>query len=361
MDRRSGEPRLPLPRRGLAVIPEEAEVVRTIFDLYLQSRSVGFVTQRLNELGFATKRHTSKKGNIRGGRKWHKSAVYQILKNPLYVGKLRGTDGELHRGEHEPLVSLATFEKVAESLQPGSPRRLRATNTKTYLLTGLLRCVPCNSPMCSAQGRSHTGKRYRYYRCIHQTKYGGKCPTGNLPAMEIEDAVIAQVKEVAARGEVRQRILDRFFSDKGALSAAETTRANLQVRLEGLNAESKRLLTAFSASGKGGGVTLATRLGEIETESDHLRIQLGEVEDRLRALAGAQNQVERITRLLDSFGQLWDALVLQEQRKLLHLLVDRVVVDLDAGGFRIEFNELRPPVAPETSTPTPPAATEVAS
>ena len=128
----------------------------------------------------------------------------------------------------------------------------------------------------------------------------------------------------------------------------EKTRANLLGRIEDLNAESKRLLGAFSDVGGSGGKTLAKRLGEIETEIDHLRIQLGEVEDRLRALTGAQRQVEHVARLLDGFGTLWGALVPQEQRELLHLLIDRIVVDLDAGGFRVEFHEVRvaPPAAP---------------
>ena len=336
--------------RGLAVIPEEAEVVRTIFDLYLQTHSIGFVTERLNELGFATKRHVSKKGKTRGGRRWHKSAVYQILKNPLYAGKIRGADSQLHAGQHAQIVSLEAFEKVAESMSLRSTGRLRTSRKAEYLLTGLLRCAPCNAAITSGRGTSRNGKRYRYYRCVHQQRFGGHCPTGLLPAAEIEDAVVAQVKEVATRGEVRQRVLDRFFSDTSALTAAETTRANLAERIEQLNAESKRLLTAFSAAGAGGGTTLAKRLGEIEAETDRLRIQLGEVEDRLRALAGAQHQVERVTRLLDGFTTIWDALVPQEQRELLHLLIDRVVVDLDAGGFRIEFHEVR--VAPAQASPS---------
>jgi hypothetical protein len=208
--------------------------------------------------------------------------------------------------------------------------------------------------MTSAQGTSRNGKRYRYYRCVYQQQHGGRCPTGHLPAMEIEEAVIAQVREVATRGEVRRRILDRFFTDTGALTAAEATRAQLLARIEERNAESKRLLAAFSDADGGGGKTLAKRLGEIETEVDHLRIQLGEVEDRLRALTGAQRQVERVARLLDGFGTMWSALVPQEQRELLHLLIDRVVVDLDAGGFRITFHELRvaPPPAPAATLRT---------
>lgn len=347
--------------RGLTVIPTEAELVRTIFDLYLQTHSIGQVSQRLNELGFATKRHVSKKGQVRGGRRWDKSAVYQILRNSLYVGKIRGADGQLYAGQHEPLISPAAFEKVADSMSLRTTGRLRINRKADYLLTGLLRCAPCGAAMTSARGRGRGGKQYRYYRCVHQDRYGVRCPTGLLPAAQIEAAVVAQVKEVATRSEVRQRVLDRFSSDMGALTAADAARATLAGRIEQLNAESKRLLNAFAAADGAGGNTLARRLGEIEAESDKLRIQLGEVEDRLRTLAGAQHQVERMARLLDGFGQLWGALVPQEKRELLHLLVDRVVVDLDGGGFRIEFHETHVAPGPASGPPAQALLEEVAS
>jgi len=340
-------------QRGLAIVPKEAEVVRTIFDLYLQTHSIGFVTDRLNELRITTKRHVSKKtGRVRGGRAWNKSGVYQILRNPLYIGKVRTGDGELHEGEHDPIVSTEAFEKVAESMSQRSTGRIRRSRKSEYILTGLLRCGPCDAAMTSSRGTSRNGKRYRYYRCVHQQENGGSCPSGFLPAADIEDAVIAQVKEIATQGAMRQKILDRFFSDTGALTTAEATRADLLARIENLNGESRRLLAAFRDAESGGGKTLAKRLGEIETESDRLRMQLGEVEDRLRGLTAAQQQVDRVAELLDSFGTIWDALVPQEQRELLHLLVERIVVDLDAGGFRIAFHEVRVAPTPPTAAPS---------
>jgi len=53
-------------------------------------------------------------------------------------------------------------------------------------------------------------------------------------------------------------------------------------------------------------------------------------------------------RVNDATGEVEIEFVPQEQRELLHLLIDRVVVDLNAGGFRITFHELRvaPPSAP---------------
>jgi len=80
-------------------------------------------------------------------------------------------------------------------------------------------------------------------------------------------------------------------------------------------------------------------------------------EARLRGLTAAQQQVDRVAHLLDSFDTIWDALVPQEQRELLQLLVEGIVVDLDAGGFRIVFHEVR--VAPTHPPAAVPSAEEV--
>ena len=45
-------------------------------------------------------------------------------------------------------------------------------------------------------------------------------------------------------------------------------------------------------------------------------------------------RAERVAALLDGFDQIWDALVPEERRELLHLLVREVVVDLGRGGLR---------------------------
>ena len=337
-------------RKALVLVPKEAELVRSIFEMYLQTHSMGFIIERLNAKGLTTKRHVSKKGRVRGGGPWNKSAIYHVLRNPLYIGKIRTSDGELHEGEHEAIVSIEAFEKVAETMSHRTTGRLRKNRKSEYILTGLLRCGPCGTAMTSSQGKSRSGRRYRYYRCVRQQENGGHCPTGLLPAADIESAVIAQVKDVATQGEIRQRILDRFLSEAGALTEAEETRAAILARIEDLSGESRRLLDAFRNPGAGGGKTLASRLGEIEAEVDRLRIRLGDVEERLEALTDARSKVERVTDLLDGFGEIWDALVPQEQRELLHLLVERIVVDLESGGFRIDFHEVKvapPPTAEE--------------
>ncbi len=76
-------------RRALEIIPEEAEVVRLAFELYLRTRSIGLTAKRLNARGFKQKKHVSKAGREVGGRPWDKNTVHRLLRNPLYVGKVR--------------------------------------------------------------------------------------------------------------------------------------------------------------------------------------------------------------------------------------------------------------------------------
>jgi site-specific DNA recombinase len=305
-------------------------------------------------LGLTTKARVSKKGRKVGGRSWDKNTVHRVLTNPLFVGKVRSADGQLHPGEHKPLVTLEAFEAVATSMKERTTGRVRKNRKPEYFLTGLLRCGPCDAAMTSALGTGRKGRRYRYYRCVHQQTKGGRCPTGLLVADEVEAAVVTQVKEIAARGDVRQRILDRFFSDSGALAAAEAAHAKLAHRIQEKDAESKCLLDSFSAAGGGGGKTLAKRLGLIETETDHLRIKIGVVEERLRALRDAREQVERVSSMLDNFEALWKQFTMEERRELLHLLIQRVVVDFGAGGLRIDFHDVRLPSAAAPAEPSEP-------
>ena len=58
--------------------PNEAAIVRKIYDLYLGGKGLQAITNMLNEEGAAT----------RFGRTWHISTVRQILSNPTYTGDL---------------------------------------------------------------------------------------------------------------------------------------------------------------------------------------------------------------------------------------------------------------------------------
>ncbi|MBI4511493.1 MAG: recombinase family protein [Deltaproteobacteria bacterium] len=327
-------------KRALAVVPEEAAVVKLAFDLYSKMRSIGAVAEKLNALGHTQKRHATKKGKRVGGHAWDKNAVHRLLRNPLYAGKVKQKD-ELYQGEHAPLVGTDVFERVQKGLAERSTGRgARRSRRPEYLLTGILRCLPCDAAMTSSVGRGRNGKSYRYYRCRREANEGKACPTGLLAADEVESAVIAQVREAARRGDLQRQILAELNEDDGSLVEAQAQRGRLTARLAELNGEARRLLTAFSDKGAGSKL-LVERLGELEAEMDRVRLELGEVEARLRSVVGVRHEVERVAEFLDAFDGLWDALVPTERRELLHVLVRRVGVNTATGQLHIKLHDLK--------------------
>lgn len=188
---------------GLRLVEEEAKFVRLVFEVYAQTRSLDATAEQLNMLGLSQKRYETRKGVKRGGGPWTRNAVHTVLRNPLYVGKVRGHGGSLHAGQQESIVEEATFADAARRLNGRTTARKRPTLRSEYLLAGLLSCGPCGSPMrpSSAKGRDRV---YRYYRCAQHQRRVGRCSRGQVSAVSIEEGVLAQAMEFARREEMRE-------------------------------------------------------------------------------------------------------------------------------------------------------------
>jgi site-specific DNA recombinase len=70
------------------------------------------------------------------------------------------------------------------------------------LLKGLVRCTACGCAM-SHHFTTNGNKRYRYYVCINAQKRGwDKCPSPSLPAAELEQFVVDQIRVLGQDGQV---------------------------------------------------------------------------------------------------------------------------------------------------------------
>jgi site-specific DNA recombinase len=100
----------PASRKRVANVAE-AQRVRAIFALYLKHKGLIPVVQELARRGWTTKCWTTRKGRQRGGRPFTKTALHQLLRNVVYIGKLRYRT-ELHPGEHEAIVEERVWQRV---------------------------------------------------------------------------------------------------------------------------------------------------------------------------------------------------------------------------------------------------------
>ncbi len=188
----------------LVVDPKEAEVIRMIFNLYIQEQSLLTVARILNEKGFRTKTYI-RKGKITGAVKFKNTNIQLTLKNRLYAGQIFYR-GEIYQGLHEPIVSEEIFRQANEIL--ASNRRLRGVskNTKCVgLLGGLLRCKDCGVAMCHTYARKGS-RKYLYYLCLDAIKRNRKaCPTRSLSAPKIEAAVLHYLRQVCSEPQLGEK------------------------------------------------------------------------------------------------------------------------------------------------------------
>ncbi len=118
-----------------AIVPEEAETVRFIFTRYLELGSLGALLEELDRRGIRTKACRLTGGRVRGDIRFGAGSLAYLLKNRFYIGEI-GYRGEVHRGEHEPILDRHLFEAVQAQLAANAvARRLQLKGTAA-LLTG---------------------------------------------------------------------------------------------------------------------------------------------------------------------------------------------------------------------------------
>ncbi|MBT8456467.1 MAG: recombinase family protein, partial [Alphaproteobacteria bacterium] len=192
--------------RGLVINAEEADTVRAIFDLYDELGCLNAVMRRANEMGLRSKQHSFRSGRVQGGNPFSRGQIYALLRNPIYIGKIRHKT-QVWDGQHEPIIDAAVWDRVQAKLQAASVRpRGRKTAarqtgaTPVAPLTGKLR-DETGDRLTPTHTRRH-GRQIRYY-VSNRLISGGTDPRGwRLPAPALERAVadtIAQLLSNRAR------------------------------------------------------------------------------------------------------------------------------------------------------------------
>ena len=74
--------------------------------------------QELNAQGIVSKQRLSRRGLTSGGVPYSRGALYELLKNRLYLGEIPYR-GEVYRGQHEAIVERSLWERVQQHLARG--------------------------------------------------------------------------------------------------------------------------------------------------------------------------------------------------------------------------------------------------
>jgi DNA invertase Pin-like site-specific DNA recombinase len=184
--------------KTLTAVPEEAEIIRFIFQLYSEGKGIRVILNHLKDKGYKT----------RAGKDFTKSSVARILENPKYCGTLvrnRWDTGKVFVDKHsprkraeaewiahedrediEPIVSKELY-KACQEIREG---KVNTQNQKGIYrghseYAGLIVCGKCGSSYTKNQDRGRV-----FYNCSKKKREGvAACDNPNVSLKELEEGI----------------------------------------------------------------------------------------------------------------------------------------------------------------------------
>lgn len=264
--------------RGITLIPEEAEIIRSFVDRLLAGATLTSLASELNERGIS---------GAHGGR-WTATSIKKMVQSGRIAG-LREIDVHGSRRVVGPaawpaIITPAELERLRARLNSFTPQR----PARSYLLSGMMVCGRCGARMNAAPQRA-----MRRYRCRYQD---GGCGLG--------------INADGVEGEVVGRLFVRLRDPDTPLVIARADTDALVAEIQAADARLTELAGMF-----GGGLSDAE--WKAAREPVVARLEVAQ-----RALRDIPTEGERITDLEER----WSGLAFHIRRAQLRLYVRAVVI-----------------------------------
>ncbi len=174
-------------KNGTYIPDENADLIRRIFNEFLSGDGYVTIARRLNDEGYKTLR----------GNKFENRTIEYIIRNPVYIGKLRWTPGgngsQTHYhsdaetiivdGTHEAIIPSDKWNEAQEKAESLKNRHIKFSHTNAvksdFMLRGLLKCSNCGATMVN------TKDGYQCHKYTH-----GFCDKSHYVSKSIADQTV---------------------------------------------------------------------------------------------------------------------------------------------------------------------------
>lgn len=317
----------------LAIVPEEAEIVKMMYELYAYGDKSEDGTYR--PVGRNTiARHLNKMGikNRKGGA-WATSSVTRMLQNPVYMGKLtwdyrktikRTENGKvipyrpinenplIYDGLHESIVSEELWHTVEDKIKNNRPSVMPDFGTMKNPVAGVVRCAFCGNAM-QRRPYEKTGQPASLICLTHG------CPNVSAPLYAVESRLIDSLERWVE--EYKISLKNPKNNSHSKKQVIESTVEALQKEITNLHSQ---LDNTFDLLEQGVYTTeIFTKRNQVITQKiSEKENQLHELMDKSELIRKQENQnttlIPKIEYLLDVYYKLSPA----EQNTLLREVVD---------------------------------------
>ena len=353
------------PASKLEAAPRKLDIVRKMFEKYLETKSISAVSKYL----------ISHKITSKSGKDYSLPGIKEILQNPVYCIADKDSleyfrscgsdvcfdescfDGKtglisynkrdyskansprqsrdkwiIAAGKHEGIISGKEWTAVQNSIDSSNPTgKAPAKMHNDYsLLSGMIICEKCGERMFA---KIHSGARsdHRNFSYICSKKIrGGKahCDCPNLSGSATDDAVCRQLLGYADRGSQVYEGIERLRNEIDTESSSDKA-DELRKSIEECDRKAENLLSAVS-SGNAGEALLAhinSELQKLDEQKKQLTEMLNELDRTDDIGAEHKDQLDVFVSALSSFKSSYDNMTVYEKRDLVKILIHKITWD----------------------------------
>ena len=339
------------------IIPEEAEIVRKIFNMYLEGASLDQIKSYLETNGIKTKK---------GKSVWSKQIIQDMLCNERFAGdmllqktyiencinkKVKKNRGEMAKylitNNHPAIISKETFKLVQAEIARRSSKRKTSDLSITeqgkysgkFALTEILVCGECGSPY-----RRKTwvikGEKKRVWRCLNRVEHGTQyCKRSvSIDEEKLQEAICRGLRNAFEyQDEVSELILS-------GLSYAVTGDDNIldayviEQKIKDLKQDMEDMIT-MSMRTEGDTEKFEVEIRKISDQLCAMRSQLEVARSQTQASEKVNQEIESIkTFLADTeinFSE-YNEIVVRKLIECIRVMPDGNLVIVLKGGMTIE-------------------------
>lgn len=333
--------------KELVVEPEEAEIVKLIFDRYIQDDgTLNGVAIWLNNNGYSR----ISKGEV---KPFTYDFIVNVLDNPTYHGKInyfRRTNIKGIRknpkdavevdGIHEAIIDEDLWRQAREKREASSGRQEKVDEPdRVSLLSGLIKCPACGNGLIATKNKhvnKNRGGHYKtihYYSCRYYRKSAGRtCEFKHTyNQAKIDSAVFEIVSNLAAHPAFEKAMAMAAGGDE-SVEAYEKRMKEIRKDLYHQEHEKNRVGAELD--------NLDVLSDDYDTEYERIQAEMDDIYDRIESLElslkkikkkcsearQGVSSIEGIKKILKNFGKFYEKLTSEEQRELYRQFIERIEV-----------------------------------
>lgn len=325
----------------LEIVEEEAKIVRKIYQLFLEGKTIRTIADYLTKQGIPTPR-----GKVR----WSVSTIMSILTNEKYKGdallqktytadfltkKSKKNHGEVPqyyiKDSHPAIIDPVTFDLVQQEIERRRPDRRQLHRSSSF--TAKIICGECGSYYGRKVWHSNSKHRKYIWRCNQKYEAETTCSTPNLNESAIEAAFVEAFNQMLGDKEQYIARFDEMLPLLANTTELETRMAEAQTKHEGLM-DNLRLYMEVNTRQIQDQEEYNCRFSELDAECKKSEEEIEAIQKEILAQSGRKEQIRRCLDELRECGDileefdldLWNSMVesvtVCTDRKLIFLFWD---------------------------------------